>query len=309
MQPWFLDIASENAWDVCLEFNESGDIIGILTYCFKENTFIKRITMAYMCGYSGIWLNYDADWKAYQRLSFEKNTLKKLIGQLPHVFYFFQCYPIEFQNWLPFQWQGYQQSPNMAYVLEGLKDSDTIWTDFKPSVRNKIRKAERTIKVEISKDFDVFYGVYKQIYARLGQNNRSNEAVLRNFHQAIQKRKCGKLFVASDSEGNRHAVLYVIWDKKSAYYWAAGTDTAHRKSGAMSLLMWEMFKDMAQYVDNFQALGSQDEHLESFMSGLGMAQKTYYKIFKYKNRSVELAHLAYKSLRKGLMRHHEDLLP
>ncbi len=299
MQPWFLDIARADAWDVCLAFNESGSIVGILTYSFKENTFIKAITMAYMCGYSGLWMDYDANWKAYQRLSFEKNTLKKLIGQLPQVSYFFQCYPIEFQNWLPFQWQGYQQSPNMAYVLDGLKDSEAIWANFKPSVRNKIRKAERLIRIEISTDFDVFYSVYKQIYARLEQKNRSNEAILRRFHKEIQEKKCGKLFVASDLEGNTHAVLYVVWDKKSAYYWAAGTHTEHRKSGAMSLLMWEMFKDIAQYVDNFQALGSQDEHLESFMSGLGMEQKIYYKNFKYNNILAEVAHLIYKYIKKS----------
>ncbi len=300
MQPWFLDIATNGAWDVCLDFNEVGNIVGVFTYYFKKNMYVKRITMPYMCGYSGLWIDYDSNWKEYQRLSFEKSTFKKLIGNLPKVSYFSLCYPIEFQNWLPFQWQGYQQSPNMAYVLDGLKDSDTIWANFKHSVRNKIRKAERTINVEISDDFEAFYSVYKQIYERLGQKNKSNEAILIKFHEEIQAKRCGKLFIASDSADNVHAVLYVIWDKKSAYYWAAGTNTHYRQSGAMSLLMWEMFKNIAQYVDNFQAIGSQDENLESFMSGLGMKQKSYYRIFKYKSRTLEIAHLVYKGLKRKI---------
>ena len=90
------------------------------------------------------------------------------------------------------------------------------------------------------------------------------------------------------TEGSVHAALYIIWDKTTAYYWLGGSAIAHRNSGALTLLIWEIMQDVAQKgIQIFDFTGSDLENLESFFSAFNAEKKTYFKVSRYGNRALK----------------------
>ena len=115
-----------------------------------------------------------------------------------------------------------------------------------------------------------------------------SQAFLQHLHAKIAENQAGQLYTASDTEGSVHAALYIIWDKTTAYYWLGGSAIAHRNSGALTLLLWEIMQDMAQKgIQNFDFTGSDLENLESFFSAFNAEKKTYFKVSRYGNRVLK----------------------
>ena len=69
-------------------------------------------------------------------------------------------------NWLPFYWKGFVQHTMYTYVIQDISDLNEVFSNFKSTVRNKIRKAEQLVKVEISEDIEAFYRLEKMTFNR-----------------------------------------------------------------------------------------------------------------------------------------------
>ncbi len=297
MQPWFLDVVcGADNWGVCMDLAKNGEINGIMVYHFAQKWGFKILKMPTLTPYMNLWLRNSTSWKTEYRLSFERSVLKRLISQLPSTAFSLQMYPPTFKNWLPFWWKDYQIEPMMNYVIEGLDDVPSVWTNLKGTVRNKIRKAQKVgVTVEIRDDFDTFYQLFRQTVDRIGFNTGVSEQVLRQLHTEIQQQNGGKIFFAVDTSGAIHAALYVLWDKTKALYWISTTNEKAGNSGATSLLLWEVLQELSRRgIRRFEATGSMVENLESFITSFGAKQETYWKITHYNNHFFEFLHFLNK---------------
>ena len=83
--------------------------------------------------------------------------------------------------------------------------------------------------------------------------------------------------------------IYLVWDKKSAYYIAGGSPKEVRTSGAMPLLLWEAIKFSSKVTKYFNFEGSMIKPIERFFRAFGGEQVPYFEITKINSKFISFA--------------------
>jgi hypothetical protein len=125
---------------------------------------------------------------------------------------------IAVSNWLPFYWQGFDQTTRYTYVIEALDDLERVWAQLSKTVRRKIRKAEKEVAVRTDLDIERFFDINALSFKRQGLDVPYSRDVVRRLDAACTKHQARRMFFAEDARGQIHAVLYCAWDEDSAYY-------------------------------------------------------------------------------------------
>jgi hypothetical protein len=96
------------------------------------------------------------------------------------------------------------------------------------------------------------------------------------------------MYFATDSEGRKHAAIYVIWDHNCAYYLMGGANPLLRNSGATSLLIHTAISEMRAKVRYWDFEGSMIQSIERYFSAYGAIQVPYFQISKTSNFLLRL---------------------
>ncbi|MBL7816364.1 MAG: GNAT family N-acetyltransferase [Saprospiraceae bacterium] len=291
MQPWFLDaVCSAGEWNVCMDIAKNGEVNGVLVYYMVKKWGFTTAQMPFQTAYMGLWIKEYPSQKLHQKTSHERNTLKSLIAQLPSFAYFSQSFSPQFSYWQPFQWAGFQHQLKVTHIVEGLDKPTELFNNFKENTQKKIKKAAKNVVVEKNDDSKIVYDIYSQIQNRYGRRMSYSLSFLENLDRKLKKNKAGQLYLArSVDDGAVHAALYIIWDKTTAYYWLGGSDERYRNSGALSLLIWEILKEMgSKGIKQFDFTGSSAENLETFFTSFGAKKVAYLHLNRINNRFLSL---------------------
>jgi lipid II:glycine glycyltransferase (peptidoglycan interpeptide bridge formation enzyme) len=223
-------------------------------------------------------------------LANEKELMQQLIDQLPSFDHFIQNWHYGYTNWLPFCWNGFQQTTRYTYVLKDLNETKTVWSRMEDNVRNHCKKASGRFKLQVRDDMplDAFLKLQEQTFRRQGMTVPTSDEYIRKLDAACAERGCRKFFIAVDPEGQRHAGVYIVWDENSAYGLMAGADPALRSSGANCLCHWEAIKHASQVTQQFDFAGSMMEPVERFFRGFGATQVQYFNISKTPSRLLRI---------------------
>lgn len=235
--------------------------------------------------------------KYANQLGEQKKLAGELVSQLPAYHYFNQNFSYHFTNWLPLYWQGFRQTTRYTYVIDDLHDLDAVWAGMRENIRWDIRKAERiglTVKDDLG--LDCLVRQSELTFGRQGMVLPYPVDLLKRLDEACAARGCRKMFFAVDPDGSVHAALYLVWDKKSAYYLLGGGNPELRRSGATALLVWEAIRFSSSVTRRFDFEGSMVEPVERFFRAFGARQKPYFQISRYSHPAVKLALAAGKRL-------------
>lgn len=187
-----------------------------------------------------------------------------------------------------------KHQPNYTYILRELPDENKLWSGLMAKIRTDIRKAEGRFGLEVRDDLglDVFLELNRKTFARQGQKVPYTDELVGRLDKACEQRNCRKFFIALDSEGRKHAGVYIVWDENSAYYLMGGGDPELRNSGATSLCMWHAIKHAATVTKSFDFEGSMIEPVERFFRAFGAVQTPYFNITKTNSRLLRLRQCA-----------------
>ncbi len=293
MQPFWLDAVCQNGeiWGAVMVFDAQGKVEAAHTYCWRKKWGFPVVVMPPLTPFAGPWLRYPKTDKLQSRHSFEKEVLKKLVAQLPNVFYSSQSFHFSLTNWLPFYWAGYQATPRYTYVIEDLSDLSLVFNNMKSVLRNTIRKAEKLVIVEKSESLSDFYAVNKKTFERQNKVIPYSFSFLEKIDNQLKNKGLRTIYLAKDKLTNEiHGGVYVAKDAQTAYALLIGSDPKLRESGAVSLLLWHALQDASPSL-HFDFEGSMMGGVESLFSSFGAAQKPYFIIHKCKNKWVEIARL------------------
>jgi lipid II:glycine glycyltransferase (peptidoglycan interpeptide bridge formation enzyme) len=283
---WFLEAAAPNSWGAC-EVEKDGKVIARLPYVTKQKRGLKMLITPPFVHALGPW-TIPSSAKYAKQLSQQKELIYELIEQLPPHDYFFQKCHHSFTNWLPFHWKGFTQTTAYTYILSDLTDRDKLWSGFQENIRREIRKAEKQLTISTSDDIDLLYKMCGMTFDRQGLSLGYHPDVFRSFDKACAAKQNRRIFVAQDSEGRIHGAVYIVWDDRSAYYLAGGSDPELRTSGAASLLIWEAIQFAATVSQSFDFVGSMAEPIERFFRGFGARQTPYFVLTRQSRRMKAL---------------------
>jgi hypothetical protein len=293
-QAWWLDaLAEKSKWDVALVQN--GDqIVASMPYVIRHRMGSMILGHPPLTQTLGPWLR-ETGGKQANRLSRQKDLLQQLIEALPHYAHFSMNWHHSQTNWLPFYWAGFTQTTHYTYRLPDLSDEKVLWAGLRENIRGDIRKAQNRFGARVRTDLgiDEFLQLNAQTFARQGMEMPDSPAVIQRLDDACQKRAARQIFIAEDSDGKRHAGVYIVWDSNSAYYLMGGGDSALRNSGATSLCIWEAIKFAWTVTKSFDFEGSMIEPIERFFRAFGAEQTPYFSISHTPSRMLK----AYRCLR------------
>lgn len=287
-EKWWLDaVCGDKNWSVALAFDKQGGVEGALPYHFTVQKGFSTTKQPILTPYLYPIILTKENLKTHQKNAQERSIFGQIADKIPHFSFFSQLYAPEFTNFLPFFWQKYKAEPLVTHIISDLSDSQKLFDNFKENVQKKIKKAQKMgLEVSITDDIGLVYDIYEELLGTIKNRKMSySKAFLTNLHQKIQENKAGALYKVVDTEGGIHAALYIVWDAKKAYYWLGGAAVKYRNSGALTFLLWEIFKDLgARGIPSFDFVGSNLENLESFFSAFGAEKKVFFKLYRYKNR-------------------------
>ncbi|MBL4592271.1 MAG: GNAT family N-acetyltransferase [Flavobacteriales bacterium] len=284
---WFNAIYEDKEWDIAID-QKAGNILGVLPYVIAKKKSFKVITPQFLSPYQGVWIKYPEGQKYASKVGFEKEVINGLIEQLPKVDAFKQNFLPGFTNWMPFNWKGYEQSTRYTYIINDISDTDKVFTDFKENIRREVRKAGKSMTVEVVEDIDLMFQMKLKVYEANNDTYPIPLNKLKTIYNYCKENNCGELLIAKDSDDNIHSILLYVWDNESAYYLHGVTDFTFKTSGSMSLLLWEAIKRSATKTKAFNFEGSMVESIERYFRGFGGEQTPYFQISKTDSKVLKL---------------------
>jgi hypothetical protein len=288
---WWLDaVAGEENWNVSV-VERGGEIVATLPYVFRRYCGFSVLTQPPLTQTLGPWIRSRST-KYSKKLSKEKDYMDELIAQLPSFDHFSQNWHHSQTNWLPFYWQGFNQTTRYTYRLRALQDDGVVWNGFSENIRGDIRKARDRFKLTVRTDLGIeeFLKLNVQVFERQGKRLPYSEELVQRLELACQSKGVRRIFIAEDELGRHHAGVYIIWDENSAYYLMGGGDPALRNSGATSLCLWEAIRFSATVTKSFDFEGSMIESVERFFRAFGGEQTPYLSVSKTPSRLLKIRH-------------------
>ena len=282
-QPWWLDaVCGPDGWDVALAFDDQGELTGALPFVREGRKGLPIVQMPPLTAYFPVWMKQHAT-KQERQYHRENQILEALIDQLPNAWILAQHYDPSFTNGLPFYFKGFRLSTRYTYVLDDLSDPASIFRGMESSVRNHIRNAGKELIIKKDGTLDELYNLIRLTFHRQGVKAPFGFDLLKRADAVLNQRNMRSLYLAQGPEGC-HAAAYVVFDGKKASFLLSGTHPAHRKGGALYLLLWQAIKDASKRTETFDFEGSMLPRVERVFRSFGARRVPYLRIVRYRNR-------------------------
>lgn len=277
---WYLDAVYGEDWDV-ITVERNNNIVASLPFVLKKKAFFKIINQHFFTQTMGPYIHPD-----FRNIGMEMKLMKELIDQLPAFDGFDQNFHYQISNWLPFKWEGFQQTTSYTYTIDDITDLDKVWNGFSSNFRNRIKKAQEIVEVVTDRTLGEFYEVSKMTFERQGMKMIYDFDLLERFDSRLYMECRNKIFFAHDKEGRIHSVLYVTLGDEYAHFHLAGENPELRNSGAGMYLVWEAIKYSSEQekLKGFDFQGSVIPSIEKIRRKSGAVQKPYSRIWKYNSK-------------------------
>jgi hypothetical protein len=275
-QPWWLEAVAPGGWEEAV-VERDGRIVARLPYVMRGRRPLRLITQPPLTQTLGPWIERSTA-KPANALAEEMDLLTELEARLPAAQAFLQLFSPKMLNALPFFWAGYRIEVAYTYRIEGLESEERVWDGLRGNIRREIRKARKRVEVREDLGLDRFHAVCAKTFARQGLDVPGSLGRLERLDAACAGRGARAMLFAVDESERVHAVSYVVWDERAAYYLVGGGDPELRTSGAASLLMWEAIMRARRVTDVFDFEGSMLKPVERFFRAFGGRQTPYLRV-------------------------------
>jgi len=285
-QPWWLDIVTNNNWNIALSKDKNDTIKAAMPYSIVKKMGFQFLLQPKLTPQLGILLFYPKDIVKQTSInSFQNKHIGIIIENLPkHIIYHYSKFVPEFDNWYPFFKKGYQQSTRYTYVLENIKDHESIFNGFSNTIKRQIKEAKEYTIIGEEQNLCLVYSLVKESLKRQNTKFVLNRELIKAIENKSEELSNSKILIARDKNNKVVAATFVIWDTKKAYLLGLGTDLSLDKNNSTKLLIWESIKYASKYVDDFDFEGSMLPGVERLYRNFGGKRIPYFEIKKYKNK-------------------------
>lgn len=301
IQDWWLDATvGPHGWDVAL-VKKGSLIVASMPYVVRARLGMKVLTQPLLTPALGPWLRETTCTPA-KKASNDCELMQALIDQLPRFDHFSQTWHHGLKNWLPFFWNGFQQTTYYTRILPDLSDTEKLWRELDGKVRRQISKVQEAQHLRICDDLplEVLIELSYKTYRRQGLRPPFSDKLIHRLDAACTERNCRKLIAVVDDAGKPISCEYFVWDQNSAYGLLAGTDPAHRQSGVGAFCLWSTILQAASVTRQYNFCGSMIKPIETFIRGFGGEQIPYFFITKTPSQILKIRKSLLALTNKGI---------
>ena len=291
-QPWWMDVVCGGAenWDVWL-YESGGNILAAMPYYMERRGIEKQyryITKAPLTQNNGIIFREEPARRRVSEAEFEEKVIQAacdFIASLGLDVYE-QQYHHSFQNWSPFFWNNYTCVLRYSYILEDTSDLEKIMEGVSATYRNQIRKGQRITHASTEIDRDTFFTEHEKVFLKQGLPCPFSYDFWCRLQDTCAAHDAGQMFCAKDDEGNIHAVMYLVWDARSAYLLLGGSMPEYSHTQGYPALMVHGIRFAGQKGLSFDFEGSMIHRVAKSFRQFGGTPMPYYRIRKVFNPEI-----------------------
>jgi hypothetical protein len=277
---WWLEAITKSNFKI-LAIIEKDEIIAGIPISFDAQ---NKVNIPPLTRTLGVLYKSQGQLSKYKQVSNQRRWLSALLEQLSPDDFVQMCMHHNGTDWLPFRWKGFNQTTRYTYLLYyENKDISELWGNLNWGRKNSIQRAvKNNIRVEITDDFDLLYHFECLSYERQDLIFNLPFAELKLLDDVIKEKGNRVIFKAIDNLNQVHAMLYVVFNAKSAYLLMSGSDVKFRKLGGHTLVLWEAVRYFIDKAEYFNFGGSDIERIEAHIRGFGGALTPYFHIYNDK---------------------------
>lgn len=274
---WWLEATSENNFRIIAVF-ENNLIVAGIPLALDENGNINEPPLTRTLGILFINREYQS---LIKQTTTERRWTSALLKHIPFNRFVQMSMHHNFNDWLPFRWEGFKQTTRYTYIISYKnRSTEELWNGMDRLRRRMITRAgELNISVSVTDDVELMYEYEQLSYSRQGRSFRMPLGSLKKLDASIKEKGKRLILKASDESGKVHAVIYIVFNERSAYALLSGGDPESRKDGGHTLVMWEAIKYFREKVEYFNFGGSDIQNIESHLRGFGGVLTPYFHIY------------------------------
>jgi len=279
-------------WDVVLERDEDGGLVGVLVYHYRRYYGFNLILMPPMTAYNGIHIIYPQDKSDYSQVSHQYKVTESLISRLPQHSLYYQQYPPAFDNWLALYWKGYRETTRYTYVLDSEQGKTEATKELRDNLRRSIRNAEKACVIK-EVDFDTYWREAKASFENKQRPIPINKQALKNLCTSLCSVGKMKIRVCKNKETGQYLSGAVMAEDKDTIYYVSGFHhNAVKPSGSMAHVIWDSLFSSDKKQFDFE--GSIIKEVEFYFRSFGGKLTPHYRIFKVPNPLLRLGLTLFK---------------
>ncbi len=192
----------------------------------------------------------------------------------------------DFKDIRPFTWNGWESGVFYAYYLNLERDIDAgLSKDLKKNIN---KSAKEGLVVKKLKDSNVYYNLFSMVYTRQNLTSPVQKIFFDRVIDLLERKGIGEMWVAETPSAEYVAAQIRVWDKQRVYAWTASSDPSYRKSGANSLIYYNVISDLkAEGHKEINMLAANHSQFTDFITGFNPELVPHYLI-NYTSRRYKL---------------------
>ena len=255
---------------------------GCSFYIYKLKRFLKIVSSTIeMTPYGGFVLAQSPSTKVREQELTYSNIIKSLCNAFDNErFDYIQITNSpDFVDMRPFTWNGWGGKIHYAYYFNLEVD---IEKSLSKNVRRSIRKAlKNSITIKKLNDPSIYYELFSMTFERQNLKPPVTKEFLEKMIDLLNSKNTGEMWIAEMPSGEAASAEIVIWDNKRAYRWSAASHTDFKNTGATSLLLYEIFRDLKNRgFKEINLMAADTPQLAKFISSFNPRLIPYYAVEK-----------------------------
>ncbi|UKJ07233.1 GNAT family N-acetyltransferase [Solitalea lacus] len=285
---WWLDaVCGEDNWEVILiEANDK--VVAAWPIYLKRKIGFTVITLPPMTPFASIWVHQPEDQKYSTRLSREIDIYSQLIKKLPKFDSCSVSFDYDFNNWMPFYWNGFRQTTKYSFVVEGISNQEKLLQNFSKEYRSRIKKAEQNLQIKFGLSPEAFYALHVKVLQGIGKKINYSFDLLQRIYNGIKANNCGEILYALDESNQLIGASLIARDKNCAYAITGAYDRESNSTGASSLLYYEAMKYSSAFVDKYDLGNTMINSLSLTKRHYGSVQVQSHRISKNNSKLLKI---------------------
>lgn len=268
-QPWWLDVVCKK-WEVAL-VKKNGRIIAVFPYQVEKKISVGIIRNPLLTPYLSPFI-IDKD------TGDEDQIIDQLLAQLPQKgFKVFTSFPHD-AFYANNELEGFTKTARRTFYIDLKESEETLFKKLAGKRRNDIRKAMEDLSLE-EKPLDVplFHNWQQRLFENKKAKHPYSVSFIQNINKAALEHNAVVCLSATDREGDRLGVIWLLYDRHTMYYMLSAANPEKKHRGAIAFLIWHaILKAKVMGLSIFDFEGSQDKGIADFFRKFGGTEKAYY---------------------------------
>lgn len=284
---WWMDaVCGPENWDVWL-YESGGNVLAAMPYYRELRGDYRYITKAPLTQNNGIIFLEDSEQKNVTKAEMQEkiiNAACSYIKELGLDVYEQQYHP-SFQNWQPFFWNNYTNVLRYTYILDP-SDMEQVTANISKNYRNKIKKGQQLTRISSDISPELFYDEHEKVFSRQGLPCPFSKEFWLRLYEACRVNNSGQMFCAKDDDGHICALLFLVWDDRSAYQLIGGYMAEYASNQGHPALIYHAIKVAHEKGLLYDFEGSMIQRIAQARRQFGGTPTPYYRIRKVFNPEI-----------------------